>query len=284
MPAEYGCAARNLCAIASSLASYSIANCRLSIMTTKLIPLILGCWPVAQVWADPPESLRVICNVQDMESNRTYADASASVNVLGMRAVSGLDEAWLLELHDSFASIEGVDQALASRAVTHSPGGGQSAPDDLLPPARFLIASYRPGLSYRPDEATKNLPKARYLLVSIYRIRLGNEAAFADTIKLRRARIDSLNLDRPEIAYEVLTGAMSGTYVFVAPLPTLKILDDGLAKTPNYAEGLRDAGKKAAADTEMNLERMLFRIEPGMSYVSEEFVSGDPEFWNPKPK
>lgn len=248
-------------------------------MTTKLIALILGCWPVAQLWADPPTLLRVVRNVQDVESNRAYADASAAVNVLGMRAVSGLDEAWLMEMHDSFASIEGVDQALASRPVRHL----TSAPDDVLPPARLLIASYRPGLSYRPDEATKNLPKARYLLVSIYRIRPGNEAAFADTIKLRKARIDSLNLDRPEIAYEVIVGAMSGTYIFLAPLPTLKTLDDGLARTPTYAEGVREAGKKAAAEAEISQERMLLRIEPGLSYVSEEFASGDPEFWNPKP-
>jgi hypothetical protein len=253
-------------------------------MTTKLIVLIVGCWPIAQVWADPPVLLRVIRNVQDVDASRTYADARTAVNVLGMRAVSGLDEAWLIELHDSFASIEEVDHALGSTRPLRNSNGRSAYPEDVLLPARLLIALYRPGLSYRSDEAAKYLPQARYLLISIFRIRPGNEGAFAEMVKLRRARRDSINLDRPEIAYEVVAGAMSGTYVFVAPLPTLKTLDDGLARTPTYAEGVRDAVKKAAAETDISQERMLLRIEPGLSYVSEEFASSDPEFWNPKPK
>lgn len=252
-------------------------------MTTKLILLILVCWSSAQLWADPPELLRVIRNVHDLEPSRPYADAKTAVNVLGMRAVSGPDEAWLMELHDSFASIEEVDQALAStRPARNSNASANLASDDLLAPARLLIALYRPGLSYRPDEAAKNLPKAHYLLISIYRIRPGNEAAFSEIVKLRRARSDSINLDRPEIAYEVVAGSMSGTYVFVAPFPTLKTLDDGLARTPAYAEGVRDASKKAAGETEVSQERLLLRIEPGLSYVSDDFASADPEFWNPK--
>jgi len=251
-------------------------------MTTKLILLILGCWPTTPLLADPPELLRVIRNVHDAEPSRPYADSRTAVNVLGMRVVSGPDEAWLMEMHDSFASIEEVDQALASiRPLRNSNATANPASDDLAP-ARLLIALYRPGLSYRPEEAAKSLTKAHYLLISIYRIRPGNEAAFSEIVKLRRARSDSINLDRPELAYEVVTGAMSGTYLFVAPFPTLKTLDDGLARTPAYAEGVRDASKKATAETEISQERMLLRIEPGLSYVSDDFASGDPEFWNPK--
>jgi hypothetical protein len=249
-------------------------------MKTKLIALLLGCWPIAQAWADPPMLLRVIRNAQDVEPRRTYADARTAVNVLGMRTISGLNDAWVMELHDSFASIEAVDQALAS---TRGPrNGSYSASDDVLGPARLLIASYRPGLSYRPDEAAKNLPKARYLAVTTYRIRPGNEGAFEETIRLRRALRDSVNLDRPEIGYEVVAGAMSGTYVFIAPLPTLKVLDDRFGRPPAYAEGIRDASKKAAAEAEISQERMLLRIDAGLSYVSVEFAAGDPDFWNPK--
>ncbi|HEX4594370.1 MAG TPA: hypothetical protein VH157_08845 [Bryobacteraceae bacterium] len=75
---------------------------------------------------------------------------------------------------------------------------------------------------------------------------------------------------------------MAGTYVFVAPFPTLKILDEGFAKTPAYAEGVQEAGKKAASETQISLERLLLRVEPGLSYVSDEFAAGDPDFWNSK--
>jgi hypothetical protein len=252
-------------------------------MTTKLIALVLGFWPIAHVWADPPVLLRIVRNARDAESRQIYARAGTAVDVLGMRAVSGLDEAWLMEMHDSFASIEGVDQALASvRPTRNSQGSAYPAPDEVLGPARLLIALYRPGLSYRADEAAKSLPRARYLLVSIYRTRPEDETAFAGIVKLRRAVNDSVNLNRPEIAYEVVAGTVSGTYVFVTPLATLKNLDDGLSRTPAYAEGARNESKKAAAETEINHERVLLRIDPGLSYVSEEFASGDTEFWKPK--
>jgi len=98
-----------------------------------------------------------------------------------------------------------------------------------------MIGLYRPGLSYRPDEADKGLPKARYLLISIYRSRPGQDSAFAELVKLRRAHYDSINLDRPEVCYQVMSGAPSGTFVFLTPLNSLKSMDDGLARTPAYA-------------------------------------------------
>jgi hypothetical protein len=246
-------------------------------MTTKLIVLILACWPIAQLRADPPVLLRVIRNAPAARSGQIYADVGAAVNVLGMRAVAGLDEIWLMEMHDSFASIEGVDQALASPHPARNP-----APGDNLAPARLLIAVYRPGLSYRPDEAARSLPKARYLLVSSYRIQPGNEAGFAEIVKLRRALSNSINLDRPEIAYEVVAGAISRSYVFVAPFSTLKTLDDELARTPPFAQSVRDASKKATAETEIRQERTILRVDPNLSYVSGEFASGDPAFWKSK--
>jgi len=73
-------------------------------MSTNLITLMLGCWPISRLCADPAELLRVIRNIHDVDPGRSYADAGTAVNVLGMRAVSGPDEAWLMEMHDSFAS------------------------------------------------------------------------------------------------------------------------------------------------------------------------------------
>ena len=120
-------------------------------------------------------------------------------------------------------------------------------------------------------------PRARYFYVTIYRIRPGTEAEFADLVKLRRGALDSINMDRPEIAYQVISGAASGTYLFLAPLTSLKSLDDGMAKGPVYAES-----GKAATGSELSRVHFLFRIEPGMSYVSDDFASADVEFWRPK--
>jgi hypothetical protein len=235
---------------------------------------MLVCCALAQ--ADPPTLFRVIRNAT-WTDNTGYSDARVAVTVLGMTATSGPFESWFLEMHDSFASIEAVDKALSI------PRTGVPYSDDVLPPSTTLIALYRPNLSHRSDEAAKSMPKARYFLLSIYRIRPGTQAGFFDLVRMRRSHFESINLDQPEMAYQVMAGAPSGTFIFITPLASLKTFDDGLARTP---EGYREvaAEQKLTADVEIGHEYFLFRIDPRSSYISDDFAAGDPDFWNAKPK
>jgi hypothetical protein len=131
-------------------------------------------------------------------------------------------------------------------------------------------------------------PRARYFQVSLFRIRPGTEAEFGELIRLRRATADVINLDRPDLAYQVISGAPAGTFVFLAPIASLRSFDDGVNSVPVFAEGLANSrakdGSKIAADTEMSREHLLFRVEPRISYVSREFADVDPDFWRGKVK
>lgn len=235
---------------------------------------LLGCGTIAQ--ADPPTVIRVIRNAVRANS-QGYAEARDALTVLAATSASGPSETWFFEMLDSFASLEDLDRLLpmVSSATPYS--------DDVLPPARSFIALYRPNLSHRWDEAAKIMPKARYLLVSVYRIRPGAQTGFADLVRLRTSRFESINFDQPEIAYQVMSGMPSGTFLFITPLASLQTFDDGLAKTP---EGLREiaAEQKLAAEVEIGHESFLFRIDPSRSYVSDDFASADPEFWKSRPK
>lgn len=226
--------------------------------------------------ADPPTVIRVIRNAQ-RSGNIGYAEAKDAITVLGATSVTGPSETWSFEMLDSFASMEDLDKALSmvSAGVPYS--------DDVLPPARTLIALYRANLSHRWDEAAKIIPKARYFLVSIYRIRPGAQTSFADLVKMRTSRFESINFDQPEIAYQIMSGMPSGTFLFITPLVSLATFDDGLAKTP---DGIKEiaAEQKLAAEVEIGHESFLFRIDPSRSYVSDEFASADPEFWSSRPK
>jgi hypothetical protein len=239
---------------------------------TRLLAALLGCCVLAH--ADPPTLIRVIRNT----SGSAYAGANAAVTVLGTMSVSGPSEPWFFEMHDSFASIEDLDKTLA---IARS---GVPYSDDVLPPSLTLIALYRPNLSHRWDEAAKSMPKARYFLVSIYRIRPGAQTGFADLVRMRRSRFESINFDQPEMAYQIMAGAPSGTFMFITPLASLKTFDEGLAKTPDGPREGGTAEQKLAAEVEIGHESFLFRIDPHSSYVSEDFASGDPEFWNSRPR
>ena len=131
-------------------------------------------------------------------------------------------------------------------------------------------------------------PRARYFHVTIYRIRPGFDTDLGELVKLRRAGADSVNLDRPDLAYQVISGAPSGTFIFLAPLTSLKTMDEGVAGTPVYAEGIAAASAKAeskvSAEAEISREHVLFRVEPRVSYVSDDFAEADREFWRPRPR
>ena len=92
-----------------------------------------------------------------------------------------------------------------------------------------------------------------------------------------------MNLDRPEVGYQVISGTESGTYIFLAPMPSLSAIDNAIAATWGRGDGLahaaRQASNKAAGEAEIWREQLLFRVEPRMSFVSETFGGASPEFW-----
>jgi hypothetical protein len=230
--------------------------------------------------AQPPNIIRVIRN----GSIQLYFEARAAVNVIGMSSISGLSETWLIELHDTFGSLEDLDRALSASDGARIGQRAPTLPEEILTPVKSLIAVYRAALSYRPEQAFQNLPKMRYFDVVTYRIRPDTESDFARLLKARRFALDSVNIDRPDVVYQIVSGEPIGTYIVLTPLPSLRILDDGRPPTPVYAEGDQAVAKKAAADTELVREHLWFRVEPRVSYVSDEFASADTAFWHPAAK
>lgn len=257
-------------------------------MCRTLLLLTFASFPaLSQGFTDPPTFIRLIrswTRPAAADLIRPYADAKAQIPVLGLTSISGLPESWLVEMHDSFASVEDLDQALAPGALAGITGSPGAFDQDGYSSSRVLIALHQPNYGYRADQAVRNMPKSRYFHVSIYRIRPGAESGFAEMVRLRRQGYDSINLDRPEIAYRVMSGDTSGTYIFISPLPSLRMMDNGLAKSPAYIEAMSESGtRKIAADTVLTRENILLRLQPAMSYVDDTFAESDAPFWRGKP-
>jgi hypothetical protein len=242
--------------------------------TIALFGLAAGVAMAQSLATDTPPIIQLVRKPGAAAEVRPYGNARAEVNAIAMRSVTGLPETWTLEAHYSFASIEDLDQRLAAFPP---------ARDEAAAPSQALIGLYRPGLSFRPAEALRLLPKSRYMSVMIFRIRSGAESEFAEFIRLRRATADAVNLDRPDLAYQVMSGAAAGTYVFVSPLETLRTFDDGRNPLPVYAEPIANArrtdGKAIAADIELSREQYFLRVDPRASYVADDFVAPNPKFW-----
>jgi hypothetical protein len=194
--------------------------------------------------------------------------------VFGMSPVTGSADWWLIETYASFAGLEQADRALrpmgAAKGFTGEPVTG-----NFSSPATSWLAVYRPWLSYRPTEASQRLGKTRYFQVLVFRIQPESEAGFVDAVRARKVSLDGMNLDRPEMAYEIISGAPTVTYVFLAPLLSLTSFDEMLARLPQYAR----AAAKVAAAGNLSHQNLLFRVEPAMSMVPEGFAEQNPEFW-----
>jgi hypothetical protein len=254
-------------------------------MRILLLAGLLAGGAAAQV-TDVPPVLQVVRKPgTGLVSSKPYADAKAAIEVMGLTSVTGLPETWMIESHPSYVSIEELDKAMTPgrRALRAEPSGVSQ--DDLLAPARTMIATFRADWSYRPQDAIRMFPRARYFHVSIYRVRPGEDDGLDELMQLRRATLDSVNLARPDLVYHIVSGEPTGVYLVLAPLVSLKILDDGMAALPAYAEPIAaaeaKAGKKASA-VELTREHFLFRVDPRISYVSDEFAAGDTEFWRGK--
>jgi hypothetical protein len=248
-------------------------------MKTLLPALILAVSAAAQGPADPAPILQVTRAPNGSKTVRPYQSAKAAINVIGLASMTGLPETWLLEGHQTFAGIENLDMALRAAAPAE-PANPFGAPqlDELLGAPRTMIAVYEPRYSYRPGEANRKLPQARYFRISIYRAKPGSSDLMDSVTSQRRQEYDRVNLDRPELAYRVISGAPAGVYLVLAPLTSLSQIDEGMLRLPSYEEAFSGQGSAV----EIGREHLLFRIDPRLSYVSADFAGPDSAFWNPQ--
>jgi hypothetical protein len=180
--------------------------------------------------------------------------------------------------HDSFAGIENADKSHRPVAPFGAIVQADGPSADILAGSRSLIAVFRQAFSYRSEQAIQTLRKARYCQVSIYQVRPEVNRISPNSSNRDGLRSTALTSTDPILA-TVLSGTASGTYVFLAPLASLKMLDDTPAKA--YAENIAAEAMKTGGLTR---EHLLFRVEPSLSWVSDDFASADPEFWHGKAK
>jgi hypothetical protein len=84
---------------------------------------------------EPPPVLQVVRKLGTRTAPaRQYSAAGAAVNVLGMTAITGPEETWLLECHQSFDSIESLEKGLAAVAPRVAADPAEVMPDGVLPP------------------------------------------------------------------------------------------------------------------------------------------------------
>ena len=219
---------------------------------------------------------------------RMFQKGNVKTHYLGMATEAGPSEAWFLEPYDSFGGMEKERAEIEQSPLAADLEVANVQDGDLRTGSRTLLAVFRGDLSYHPAEAMSSLPKCRHMAVTVLRIKYGQDAELAQAAKLLIDGDDKSGSDQPVLAYQVVSGGPSGTYLLFSPMDSLAHMDAAPARMAAarqaMGERIRQHFDTLAPDVVQSSESLLFAFNPRMSYVSKEFAAADPDFWIPKPK
>jgi hypothetical protein len=265
----------------------------------KALLVFLAAVGAAAQTSGPPQVLRIIrqsikpgagAEHEKIGANiaRGVARAKYPANFLALSSISGLPETWILESHDSFASVEAATTFVESTpAVKWWLGQYETQAGAAINEIRRMLAIYRPDLSYRGDQFAQDMPKMRYVSVVLVRLLPARDSDFAEAVRLVKGAYEKSASDQPLVIYQVISGAPGPSYLFFAPMVSLKAMDDAPSRGKAMREALGEDNAAKALKTSSEVtaasESFLFALNPRLSYVSKEFAAIDPDFWIPKP-
>ncbi len=216
-----------------------------------------------------------------------YTKANSPYHRLAMVPVAGNEnEVMYFWGFDSFAEMEKSNSYLDTVSnVTFKADFDRVRPpgDDYHSSQRDSIAVLREDLSYNINT---DIRRMRYMRVSTIRVKPGHSREWEDSRRMTRAAHEKAKVDETMVVYQVAGGMQSGTYLVMIPWASL----DGIGTIPHgksYMDALgddrRDKIEKIENDSVVFTATDIYAFAPQLSYVSKDWVSGDPSFWRLKP-
>ncbi len=210
-------------------------------------------------------------------------NAKWPTHYLAVDSLSGKSRSLFLTGYDSFAAWEKDFQASQKNAALSAALDRAWAADgELLSETDGGTFMFREEYSLRPNV---DIAHMRYFEIGLFQVRAGHEKDWDDLMKLIIAAYEKIP-DAHWATYAGVYGFPNNTYVYFMALKSAEEIDKGFAEGKEFeaalgAEGLRKLGELSAASIEMS-QTNLFAFNPRMSYVSDDWVKADPEFWKAK--
>jgi len=157
------------------------------------------------------------------------------------------------------------------------------ADGDMLAGVDQSLLMFREELSLRPKV---DIPHMRYFEISRFHVKQGHDKDWEALVKMYQTGFEKIS-DVHWATYQVQYGQEDGTYIIFNPMKTAAEIDRGFGDFMKFTAAMGEDGMKKLADltaaTVDSSETNLFAFNPRMSYVAEDWIKADPEFWKPKP-
>jgi hypothetical protein len=208
--------------------------------------------------------------------------AKFPLNYIAFNAMSGKPRAIYLSHFDSFDAFEKAMKVFEGPAAAEFERLNV-ADGELLEDTKSLFFRFVPELSYH---TRTDISHGHFLEARIIHVRPGHGREFTELVKMWIAAADKAGSADHWGAYRVEYGEQVGSYVFLTSDNSLADIDKSNAEEPKFNEVLSESDKvrlrelrEAAIDTD---RFELYSVNPAQSYVPDEFIKADPDFWKPK--
>lgn len=209
--------------------------------------------------------------------------AKFPIHYTAYNSLTGPARAIYLSSFSSFDELQKANKSLTSSAVASELERLNVADGELLESTKSIIFESVPELSFHSQ---KPGPSNRFLEAQILMIKPGHGKDFEDLAKMVMAADEKVESKSHWGAYRVRFGEQAGSYVLFTAANSMADFDEIFSGQAKYIASLSDDDKKkmnelrAAAIESSHSE--LYAINPIQSYVDEDWIKADPDFWKPK--
>ncbi len=231
-----------------------------------------------------PYRAGMVHNASESAFVRAMANAKWPTHYLGMTSLSGKQRALFLT---SYASLEAwekdgaaVEKNPTLSAAVEAAGVADGAELESVDQGVFV---FNEEMSLRP---TADLSQMRFMEVSIYHVRPGHEREWNEAVKMVKAAYEKGVPGSHWGVFNQVYGGEGGSYLVLTARKTLAEVDHGFQVENKQfeaaigADGMKKLDELIAASVESSLHQ-LFAFNPHMSYVVDDWIKADPDFWKP---
>ena len=204
---------------------------------------------------------------------------------LGLTSLSGKSRSIFLTRYDSFAEWEKDNKIVDKNPALGAELEHASIVDgELLDSVDSVVYTYEADLSYKPHA---DISHARYMEISIFHVKPGHLADWHKLTKMVKDAHEKAGTSAHWATYSIAYGTEDGTYIVLSADNSMADIDTGFAEDKKFrdAMGGEDGMKQLDhlfGETCDVSRSELFSVNPKMSYVPDEWIKADPDFWKPK--
>jgi hypothetical protein len=211
--------------------------------------------------------------------------AKFPVHYVAMNSMTGKSRALYMTRYSSFAEWE-----KDNKIVDNSPTLGAEleragiADGELLDSVDSEVFTLDRDLSYHSHN---DLAHHHFYQISVFHVKPGHHKEWVEVVNMVKAAHDKMGDSAHWGMYEVAFGTEDGTYLAITGDPTMAVIDQAFADNDKFVEAA--GGKEGMSKLDAlfgeavdSSHTELFAVNPKQSYVGEDWVKEDSDFWKPK--